>query len=97
MALKELEDKINKDLKNQYVPSYILLDRLRVIDEDSRKTSSYVDPYYIPFYYYLGKYLKPFNLLEIEVNLGFFSCSFFKSCVDVDSYLGFQSKTKDFH
>ena len=70
-----LEEKLNKQL-----PSRIFLDRMRVLDEDSRKTSAYNDPKYIPFYYWLGTLIKPKSLVEIGFRLGLFSGNFLKSC-----------------
>lgn len=97
MELTELKNKIELDLKKQLVPSHILLDNLRVIDESSRKTSAYMDPQYLPFYYYLSKYLQPVNLLEIGFGLGFFSSCFLKGCNTVKNLLVFQQKSKDFY
>ncbi len=96
MNLKDLKPRIAKDLELQFIPSTIILDKLRVVNEDSRKASAYVDSTYIPFYYYLGKYIKPKNLIEIGVNLGFFSCAFFKSCETVENYLAYQENVTDY-
>jgi len=96
MNLQELKDNLEIDLDNQFVNPSVLLDKLTVINEESRKTSSYVDPRYIPFYYYLGKYIKPKKMIEIGFGLGFFSTCFLKSCDSVEYYLGFQEKTEDF-
>lgn len=94
--LEQLKN-INKDLESLAIPSNIILDKLRVVDEDTRKASAYVDSSYIPFYYYLGKYVKPKNLLEIGVNLGFFTCAFFKSCRTVENYLAYQEDNDEFY
>ena len=93
IKLKQLlEDKLNKLL-----PSRIFLDRMRVIDEESRKTASYNDPKYIPFYYWLGTLIKPVSFIEIGFRLGLFSANFFRSCKTVENFLGFQEKSSDFY
>lgn len=96
MNLKDLKTSLEKDLESQLIPSTIILDRLRVINEDSRKASAYVDSTYVPFYYYLGKHIQPKNLIEIGVNLGFFSCAFFKSCKTIENYLAYQENVADY-
>lgn len=95
--LEELKTKIEKDLKNQIVSPKILLDNLCILNEQSRKSSSYVDPNYIPFYYYLGKYLNVKNILEVETGAALHSCSFFKSCKSVENFLAFQNRKEDFY
>ena len=89
-------EQIDTDLQRAAVSSTVILDRLCVVNEETRKSSSYVDSNYIPFYYHLGKYITPKNLLEIGVNLGFFSSALFKSCKSVENYLAFQSSTTSF-
>jgi predicted O-methyltransferase YrrM len=96
MNLKDLKLCIAKDLELQLIPSTIILDKLRVVNEDSRKASAYVDSTHVPFYYYLGKYIEPKNLIEIGVNLGFFSCAFFKSCKTVENYLAYQENIAEY-
>ena len=97
MDLKELKINLDLDISKQIITSNILLDNLRVINEDSRKTSAYVDPRYIPFYYYLGKYLKPRNIIEIDFSLAFFSTCFIKSCKTVENFLAFQESGEEYY
>lgn len=89
-------DQIDADLKRAAVSSTVILDGLCVVNEENRKSSSYVDSNYVPFYYHLGKYITPKNFLEIGVNLGFFSSALFKSCKSVENYLAFQSSATTF-
>lgn len=96
MELEELKTKLNIDLSRQLVTPSILLDNLRLINEDSRRSSAYVDPLYIPFYYYLGKYLSPKNVFESGTGLGLFITAFLKSCKSVENLFLFQGKEKDF-
>lgn len=97
MDLKELQVHLESDLEKQCVSPSVLLDRLRVVDEACRKSSAYVDPTYVPFFYYLGKYLKPINLVEIGFNLGFCSTCFLKSCNTVKKIVVFQEQTKEYY
>jgi hypothetical protein len=68
-----------------------------VIDEESRKTSAYTDPTYVPFYYYLGTQIQPKTFLEIGFRLGLLSGCFLKGCQSVDTFLGFQEETEEFY
>ena len=69
----------------------------RFIDEASRRTPAYSDPLFVPFYYYLGKYVKPKTVVEMGFRLGLFSGSFFKSCSTVDYFFAFQNKPEVFY
>lgn len=95
--LKELELNINKLLRKQLVSGKILLDKLSFIDENSRKTAAYVDPNYTPFYYHLGKFIKPKSFLSFNFNLGLLESCFLKSCQTVDYFYGFHQETKDYY
>lgn len=85
------------DLAKHLVDSRVLLDGFRLINEDSRKSSAYVDSNYIPFYYHLGKYVQPLNFLEVGFGLGLISGCFFKSCKSVNYSCLFQSKKQEYY
>lgn len=91
------KDALQSDLDKQLIHPSTLLGNLRVIDENSRKVSAYVDPLYIPFFYHLGKYVSPVKMVEIGFGLGFCSTSFLRSCKTVERLLIFQEKTKEFY
>jgi len=95
MDLAELRDNLNVQLDKQLISSRTLLHGFRMIDEASRKTGAYVDPRYIPFYYYLGKNVSPKSLVEVGFRLGLFSGCFFKSCHSVERFLAFQEAKAD--
>lgn len=95
--LSELKSLLTNDLQKKYIPSSVILDKLSIINEEDRKSSVYVDSNYIPFYYYLGKYLKPKKVLELGVNLGYISCAFLTSSTDVTDYLAYQELTNEFY
>lgn len=97
MNLSEIIPALKLRLAKQLVPARILLDKFRIIDESSRKTSSYTDPKYMPFYYYLGTTIRPRNMLDIGLNLGLLSGCFFKGCKSVERCLAFQQKDKDYY
>lgn len=90
-----IKDLIEKDLNSQKISGRVLLDRLNVIDESSRKTAAYLDHNYSPFYYYLGKYFQAENVIEIGFDLGLLSCSFMKSFKGVENFLGFCRKDQN--
>lgn len=95
--MHELQKKIENDLNKENISGKILLGKLKFIEEASRHTSAYSDPRYAPFYYYLGKYIKPKNVVEIGFGLGIFSSCFFMSCRSTEYFLGFQEKTEGFN
>jgi hypothetical protein len=90
-----LKEAVEKDLAKQLVGARVLLDRFKVIDEASRKTSAYTDPYYAPFYYHIGKYISPKSMIEIGFRLGLLSGSFFTSCKTVNRFVAFQQRLEN--
>ncbi len=93
MELKRLlEEKLDKGLSSR-----VFLDKMRLLDEDSRLTAAYNDPRYIPFYYFLGTFIKPKKMIEIGFRLGLSSGNFLKSCKTVERFVGFQEKTKEYY
>jgi len=97
-SLETLKEEIDPQLKKQAISGRYLLDRFCLIDETSRRSPAYVDPTYAPFYYHLGKIIKPQNMIEIGFNLGLLSSSFMLSCRTVELFFGFkEGKKEDFH
>lgn len=90
---KILKSKIDKAA----IPSHVLLDKFRVIDEYSRRTAAYTDPRYAPFYYYLGNLIEPKTFAEFGLRLGLLSGSLFKSCKTVKTFFAFQPKIDGFY
>jgi len=80
-----IEGKLKKRL-----PSHIFLDRMRVIDEDSRQSFAYNDATYVPLYYWLGTILNPQTMIEIGLRLGLLSGNFLKSCKSVSKFTAIQ-------
>jgi predicted O-methyltransferase YrrM len=65
----------------------VLLNMARLINENDRRASSYTDPYYIPFYYHLGKLITPKSVVEVGLRLGLTGAVFLTSCKSVEEYL----------
>ena len=82
---KYIEEKLKKNL-----PSHIFLDKMRVIEEVSRKSFAYNDSGYIPLYYWLGTIFPAKTLVEIGFRLGLLSGNFLKSCKTVNCFLALQ-------
>ena len=97
VSVESFRPHLESDLKKQLIPSTVLLDTLRLINDGDRKSSAYVDPNYMPFYYHLGKYITPQNMVEFGVGIGFSSACFLKSCKSVKSFLGFQELGSQFY
>lgn len=91
MKLEEIKIHLQDKLKKK-LPSHIFLDRMRLIDEDSRRSLAYNNATYIPLYYWLGTILEPKTLVEIGFHLGLLSGNFLKSCKTVNYFLGLQEK-----
>ena len=87
---------LNAELDAQTISGRVLLDRLRLIDEDSRKTAAYLDHRYAPFYYHLGKHIDPESVIEVGFNLGLLSASLLMSCKTVKQFFGYKSNSPDF-
>lgn len=94
--LEQVTKKVQKDLESQLISGKLLLDRLSVIDEKSRKSPAYLDHRYAPFYYHLGKYLEANSLLEVGFNIGILSCSFLTSCKSIKEFFGFKEIFEEF-
>lgn len=86
---------LKSKLKNQFISSRVLLDKLRLVDEQSRKSSQYQDPTYLPFYFYLSKFISPKRVLQVGFNLGLEICCFLQGNKDVEYFLGFQDRKED--
>lgn len=97
ISLNNLKQSLSLDLKKQAVSPKIFMSRFRVISEASRQTSAYEDPRYIPFYYHLGKYVKPKNMMEIGFRLGLLTATFLKSCKETSYVLAFQPRIDEFY
>lgn len=89
MQLEEIKVYIEGKLKKS-LPSRIFLDKMKVIDEESRYSLAYNNPTYIPVYYWLGTILKPIVFVEIGFRLGLLSGNFLKSCKTVNYFLALQ-------
>jgi hypothetical protein len=97
MTIEQIHPVLSAKLKGQAVGPRVLLDKLRLIDESSRKSSQYQDPNYLPFYYHLGKLIQTKSLLHLGFNLGLPSCCFLQGCPSVERMLCFQRSSKDFY
>lgn len=89
----QIKEKINKKIIN----SKKLTSNFKFIDQNSKKSIKYNDDLYIPFFYYLGKVIKPKTFLEIGLNIAINSSCFLKSCKTVNYFLGFQQKNDQYY
>jgi hypothetical protein len=86
---------LESDLNASRVSSRVLLNRLCMIDENSRTTAPYLDEKYCPYYYYLGKYIPATSLMEVGFSLGLFSACFLSSCKTVEHFIGFKEEKEN--
>lgn len=97
MKLEEIKAYTEAKLKKR-LPSHIFLDRMRLIEEDSRQSLAYNNSTYVPFYYWLGTISEAKTLVEIGFRLGLLSGNFLKSCKTVNYFLALQEiKTGEFY
>jgi len=89
-------DNLKKDISNEFIKSGMLLDNLNIPNPDSRASLEYKDNRHAPFYFHLGKYLTPTNLLEIGFDLGLLSTCFLKQCKSVKNFLAFQEMQENY-
>jgi predicted O-methyltransferase YrrM len=97
MDILKIKPIIEEKLKKSLIPARILLDKFRLIEESSRKTSAYTDPLYVPFYFYMGRLVEAKNVVEIGFRLGLLSGCFLKGCQTAKSFLGFQEESEEFY
>jgi hypothetical protein len=84
-----IQKEIKELLRKKLVNGKILLQDCKLIDENSRRSPSYSDPLYVPFYYHLGKFIKPKSVLSLSFNLGLLEKCFFMSCLETEYFLAF--------
>jgi hypothetical protein len=97
MNLKDFSKDLDLKLKNQLISSRVLLDKLRLVDESSRKSGQYQDPLYLPFYYHMGKYIAPKSILQIGLNLGLEICCFLQGSKSPQYFFAFQNNDGSFY
>ncbi len=97
MEPTELKDFIEEKIKKQFITSKLLLGKCRLIDENSRSSSAFIDPSYLPFYYYLGRYMNAYSVMEIGFRLGLSATCFLRACSSVKNYFAFQEKLDTFY
>lgn len=96
MKLTQFSTELDKKLKSQIISSRILLDKLRLMDDSSRKSGQYQDPMYLPFYFHLSKFSTPKSILQIGLNLGLEICCYLQGNKNVDDFFAFQNSNGDF-
>lgn len=95
--LDHLERELNEKLTRQQVSPRVLLDRLNLLDEASRKTSQYQDPNYFPFYYHLSKSVHPKTIFQVGFDLGLPLCCFLAGCDSAEKVIAFQKRDGSFY
>lgn len=86
--MEDFVKSINASLKRAPLSAKVLLSRFGIVDQNFHTLT---DPRYLPFYYYLGKHLKPRRVLEYGVQLGLCSSLFFIHSKECEEYLGLQN------
>ena len=84
-----IQKEIKELLRKQLVNGKILLQDCKLVDENSRRSPAYSDPLYVPFYYHLGKFINPKNVLSLSFSLGLLEKCFFMSCKSTEYLLAF--------
>lgn len=95
--LDEIVAQLKDKMKKQHIPPRILLDRLRLIDEGSRRSGQYLDPNYLPFYYHLSGLISPRDVLHIGLELGLPSCCFLLGSKTASRITCFQRRFSGFY
>lgn len=92
--MKYLDD-MEKDISKGIITSRVLTGGFKFLNENDKKSIIYNDPFYIPFFYHLGKRINPVCFFEMGFDLSLISSCFLKSCKSVEYFLAFQQKTQD--
>lgn len=95
--MTDYEATLKDCLAKGQVSSRVLLGRLGMIDEDSRKSSQYQDHNYLPFYYHLSKVCRPKSILNIGFGIGLPLCCFLQGCNSVENVVCFQQNSSSFY
>lgn len=88
--------KFLKEKLAKRIPSSVFLSKLRVSDENIKKTLNYTDPTYYPTYYWIGKYINPKNICLLGFNLGLEASVLQQGCKP-ENFLAFQQKNLNFY
>ena len=88
MESLELKQLIENDISKFLMPPRVLLTKFHMLDDAARETVVCSDPTYFPFYYHLGKYIKPKNIIQIGFGLGLVAGSFMSSCDTIEEFFG---------
>lgn len=90
MSPEDLTKLLGEKMRAQHITPRVLLDRLRLIDDQSRHSSQYQDPNYLPLYYHLAKFVHPKNILNVGLDLGLPLCCFLQGSTSVEAATCFQ-------
>ncbi len=96
LDLHDLKAKIELKLRKGHITSRVLLGRSRFMDEASIQSSPFNDSSLFPFYYHLGKYLCPEQVVEFGTGLGLRAACLVQG-YNLKRYLGFQVLTEGFY
>lgn len=95
--LLEVQRKISVLLDKEYVGGKVLLDKMAMVNESCRRSPAYTDPRYAPFYYHLGKFVSPKNMLSLNFGLGLLESSFLTSCKTVEYIMAFRRPSDEYY
>lgn len=95
--LLSLQKNLSVLLEKELVGGKILLDKMSMLDETSRRAAAYSDPKYAPFYYHLGKFVTPKSLISFNFGLGLLESSFLVSCKTVEHFTGIRQPAPEYY
>lgn len=72
----------------------VLLGNAKLVDESSRQSSPFIDPSYLPFYYYLGCQVAPERVSQIGTIGGLPALCFLQGCKTVKEWNAAQEKVE---
>lgn len=93
----EFIEKTIFQLKNSRLPTKVILNKLRIMAIDIKASYFIADPYYLPFYYYLGKNLESKNVLQFGFEKGYIAGAFVLGCNTVQNLLSLEEEHKEFY
>lgn len=93
----QIFEEIAAKVQKASIPPRILLSKFRFIDDASRYSRECLDPYYLPFYYFLGKHIPATSIVEIGFGLGLNASCYFMGSPATEDYLSLQEPPNEYY
>jgi hypothetical protein len=90
LSLSEAGDEIDSRLSKRMMSSRTVLSGMSLVGDESSMGPSYQDPAYFPYYFHLGRVLRPSRMLCVGFDLGLQAGCVLQGCDSPDSMFAIQ-------